>query len=36
MTYQHGVRTLEQPTSAITPITGTAGLQVVFGAAPLG
>lgn len=35
MTYQHGVRTLEQPTSVITPITGTAGLQVVFGVAPV-
>lgn len=35
MAYQHGVRVLEQPTSVIAPITGTAGLQVVFGTAPI-
>lgn len=33
--YQHGVRVLEQPTSIIAPITGTAGLQVVIGTAPV-
>lgn len=35
MAYQHGVRTLEQPTSVLAPVTGTAGLQVVFGTAPI-
>lgn len=35
MAYQHGVRVLEQPTSVVAPITGTAGLQVVFGTAPI-
>ena len=35
MPYQHGVRVLEQPTSVVAPITGTAGLQVVFGTAPM-
>ena len=35
MAYNHGVRVLENPTSVTAPITGTAGLQVVFGAAPV-
>lgn len=35
MAYQHGVRVLEQPTSVVSPIRGTAGLQVVFGTAPI-
>jgi len=35
MPYQHGVRVLEQPTGVVAPITGTAGLQVVFGTAPI-
>ena len=33
--YNHGARVLEKPTSAVAPITGTAGLQVVFGTAPV-
>ena len=35
MPYQHGVRVLEQATSIVAPILGTAGLQVVFGTAPI-
>jgi hypothetical protein len=35
MAYQHGVRVLEQATSVTAPIEGTAGLQVVFGTAPI-
>lgn len=35
MAYEHGVRVLEQPTSLVAPIEGTAGLQVVFGTAPI-
>lgn len=35
MPYQHGVRVLEQDTSVVTPVRGTAGLQVVFGTAPV-
>ena len=35
MPYQHGVRVQEQATSVVAPITGTAGLQVVFGTAPV-
>ena len=35
MPYQHGVRVLEQVTSIVAPILGTAGLQVVFGTAPI-
>ena len=35
MAYNHGVRTLENPTSLTVPITGTAGLQVVVGVAPV-
>ena len=35
MTYNHGVRVIENPTSLQAPIEGTAGLQVVIGAAPV-
>ena len=35
MAYNHGVRILEQPTSLTAPITGTAGLQVILGTAPV-
>lgn len=35
MAYEHGVRVLEQATSVLAPVTGTAGLQVVFGTAPV-
>lgn len=35
MAYNHGVRTLENPTSLPAPITGTAGLQVIVGRAPV-
>jgi len=35
MPYQHGVRVLEQDTSLSAPILGTAGLQVIFGTAPI-
>ena len=35
MAYNHGVRVQERPTSAVAPILGTAGLQVVFGTAPI-
>ena len=35
MPYQHGVRVLEQATSIVAPILGTAGLQVVFGTTPI-
>ena len=35
MPYNHGVRVQEQPTSLVAPITGTAGLQVVIGTAPV-
>ena len=35
MPYQHGVRVQERGTSVAAPITGTAGLQVVFGTAPI-
>jgi hypothetical protein len=34
-TYNHGVRILESATPITAPITGTAGLQVVFGTAPI-
>ena len=34
-TYNHGVRVLEQPTSVTASVNGTAGLQVVFGTAPV-
>lgn len=33
--YQHGVRVQEQATSLVAPVLGTAGLQVVFGTAPV-
>lgn len=32
---QHGVYVTETPTSLVTPVEGTAGLQVVFGTAPV-
>ena len=35
MAFEHGVRVLEQPTSLVAPILGTAGLQVVFRTAPV-
>ncbi len=35
MAYEHGTRVLEQATSIIPPIEGTAGLQVIFGTAPV-
>lgn len=35
MAYNHGVRVLENPTSLVAPILGTAGLQVIFGTSPV-
>lgn len=35
MAFEHGVRVQEQATSLVAPILGTAGLQVVFGTAPV-
>jgi len=35
MTFEHGVRVSEQATSLVAPVLGTAGLQVVFGTAPV-
>lgn len=35
MAYKHGVYTSEQATSMLAPITGTAGLQVIVGTAPV-
>ena len=35
MAYKHGVYVREQSTSLIVPIEGTAGLQVIFGTAPV-
>ena len=35
MAYNHGIRVNEQATSLVAPITGTAGLQVVIGTAPV-
>ena len=35
MAYRHGVYVSEQPTSLTAPIQGSAGLQVVFGTAPI-
>lgn len=35
MAYNHGVRIQETETSIVAPIVGTAGLQVVFGTAPV-
>ena len=33
--YKHGVYVREQDTSLTTPIEGTAGLQVIYGTAPI-
>ena len=33
--YKHGVYVGEQETSLIAPVEGTAGLQVIFGTAPV-
>jgi len=33
--YNHGIRVQEKETSLATPVNGTAGLQVVFGTAPI-
>lgn len=35
MAYKHGVYVTEKPTSLTVPIEGTAGLQVIFGTAPI-
>lgn len=35
MPYNHGIRVKENPTSLAVPIVGTAGLQVIFGTAPV-
>ena len=35
MAYQHGVYTYEKETSLVAPVKGTAGLQVIFGTAPV-
>ena len=35
MAYPHGIDIKENATSISAPITGTAGLQVVFGTAPV-
>jgi len=35
MSYNHGIRVLENPTSLAVPVEGTAGLQVIFGTAPI-
>lgn len=35
MAYKHGVSVVEQATSLVTPLEGTAGLQVIFGTAPV-
>ena len=35
MAYNHGVYNQEQETSLTTPRQGTAGLQVIFGTAPI-
>ncbi len=35
MSYQHGVYNAEKATSLTTPIQGSAGLQVIFGTAPI-
>ncbi|MFQ8879459.1 MAG: hypothetical protein ACLR7N_13725 [Roseburia hominis] len=34
-TYNHGVRVLEEVTALAVPVSGTAGLQVVIGTAPI-
>lgn len=33
--YYHGIRVLEEATPLAVPVTGTAGLQVIFGTAPI-
>ena len=33
--YKHGVYVSEQATSLVAPVEGTAGLQVIFGTAPV-
>ena len=35
MAYNHGIRVSEQATSLVAPITGSAGLQVIIGTAPV-
>jgi hypothetical protein len=35
MPYKHGVYVSEQETSLTAPVSGTAGLQVIFGTAPV-
>ena len=35
MAYKHGVYNTEQATSLTVPIQGIAGLQVIFGTAPI-
>lgn len=35
MAYKHGVYTYEVPTRLVAPVNGTAGLQVIFGTAPV-
>lgn len=35
MAYNHGIRVLENPTSLVVPVEGTAGLQVIIGVAPV-
>lgn len=35
MSYKHGVYVREQETSLVAPVTGTAGLQVIIGTAPV-
>lgn len=34
-TYKHGIRVQENPTSLPSPVKGSAGLQVIFGTAPI-
>lgn len=33
--YYHGIRVLEEETKLVTPVKGTAGLQIIFGTAPV-
>ena len=35
MAYKHGVYNTEQATSLTVPVQGSAGLQVIFGTAPI-
>lgn len=35
MDYNHGIRVMEQETALAAPVSGTSGLQVVFGTAPI-